>query len=193
MCNGFEQDIAYRAYCAAMEMAGLGVPTEESAADLAQREHVHIRDPAAVMRVAGNAVALSEMRFGFPPQRPRASPIFNFRSDGRRFADSRRCLIPASAFFEYTGAKSPKTRHRFTATAGPFLCIAGLWRPASDGGAPDFTMLTTEPGPDVAPYHDRQIVLLRPDQWAAWLDLTKPEAELLKPAPAGFLHVETDR
>ena len=54
-------------------------------------------------------------------------------------------------------------------------------------------MLTTEPGPDVEPYHDRQVVVLRPEDWAAWLFLTKPEEELLKPLPAGSLEVETVR
>jgi putative SOS response-associated peptidase YedK len=54
-----------------------------------------------------------------------------------------------------------------------------------------FTMLTMEPGPDVAPYHNRQIAVLRPGDWAAWLFLTKPEAELLRPMPAGSLDVQT--
>jgi putative SOS response-associated peptidase YedK len=51
-------------------------------------------------------------------------------------------------------------------------------------------MLTTAPGPDVAPYHDRQVaVLARPD-WAAWLDLSRAEAALLRPLDAGALKVE---
>jgi hypothetical protein len=40
--------------------------------------------------------------------RPGGAPGFNFRSEGRHFADSNRCLIPASAFFEFTGKKCPK-------------------------------------------------------------------------------------
>ena len=31
-------------------------------------------------------------------------------------------------------------------------------------------MLTTEPGPDVAPYHNRQILVLKREDWARWLD-----------------------
>ena len=53
-----------------------------------------------------------------------------------------------------------------------------------------FAMLTTEPGPDIAPYHDRQIVLLRKGAAMDWLDLTKPEAETLAPLPADSLDVE---
>ena len=51
-------------------------------------------------------------------------------------------------------------------------------------------MLTTEPGPDVAPYHNRQIAVLPPSSWKAWLDHRGPAAELIRPLPAGTLRVE---
>ena len=52
--------------------------------------------------------------------------MFNFRSEGRNFASSNRCLILASAFFEFTGSKSPKTGHRFTPNDASFMAIAGI-------------------------------------------------------------------
>ena len=66
---------------------------------------------------------------------------------------------------------------------------------ASDaGGARNaFTLLTTEPGPDVAPIHDRQMVVIDRADWLAWLDLTRPEAELLRPLPVGSRAVEQVR
>ena len=54
-------------------------------------------------------------------------------------------------------------------------------------------MLTTGPGPDIAPFHNRQIVVLRPEDWSAWIDLSRPESELLRPLPGGSLSVETVR
>ena len=48
-------------------------------------------------------------------------------------------------------------------------------------------------GPDVEAYHNRQVAVLQPKAWRAWIELTKPEAELLKPLPAGSLTVETVR
>ena len=54
-------------------------------------------------------------------------------------------------------------------------------------------MLTTTPGPDVAPIHDRQIVVLQPKDWRHWLDLTKDESDLLRPLPEGSLSVEMVR
>ena len=54
-------------------------------------------------------------------------------------------------------------------------------------------MLTTEPGPDIAPYHDRQIVLLGPSDFERWLDPRVPAADLCKPLPEGSLSVEQVR
>jgi putative SOS response-associated peptidase YedK len=54
-------------------------------------------------------------------------------------------------------------------------------------------MLTTSPGPDVESYHSRQVVVLRPEDWAARIYLTRPEKDLLHPLPQGSLDVETVR
>jgi putative SOS response-associated peptidase YedK len=43
------------------------------------------------------------------------------------------------------------------------MAIAGIWREGHGNHPPAFTMLTTAPGADVEPYHNRQIVVLRPE------------------------------
>jgi putative SOS response-associated peptidase YedK len=166
--------------------------TYQSQADLPVADDIRIGNTGPVIRPAGNGVELAQMSFGFPPK-GRGGPVFNFRSEGRHFGDSRRCLIPASAFFEFTGSKYPKTKHRFTLNGAPFLGVAGLWREGEGNQPPAFTMLTTAPGPDIEPYHDRQVVVLTPERWADWLWLTRPETELLRPLPKGSLAVETVR
>jgi putative SOS response-associated peptidase YedK len=50
-------------------------------------------------------------------------------------------------------------------------------------------MLTVEPGPDIAPYHDRQIAILEKSAWLDWLDPSIPAKSLIKPLPAGTLSV----
>jgi putative SOS response-associated peptidase YedK len=175
-----------------MKKAELGIPTQQSELDLPPADDIKINDSGPVMRATGNVVELVSMNFSFPPS-GRGGPVFNFRSEGRRFDKSNRCLIPASAFFEFTGKKYPKAKHRFTLNRAPFLAIAGLWRDGKPGAPPAFTMLTTSPGPDVEPYHSRQIVVLRPEDWGAWIYLTKTEKELLRPLPEGSLNVETVR
>jgi putative SOS response-associated peptidase YedK len=128
MCNDYEQQIAWAEYCKMMQALELGVPTQQSEIDLPQADHIRINDIGPVMRASGNGVELAPMRFGFPPPKPRGAPVFNFRSEGRHFAKSKRCLIPASAFFEFTGKKYPKAMHRFTLRDTPFMAIAGIWR-----------------------------------------------------------------
>jgi putative SOS response-associated peptidase YedK len=193
MCNDYEQRVAWADYRKAMHQLELGIPTEQSEADLPQVDDIRVNETGPVMRVAGNGVELVPMTFGFPPKNPRGSPVFNFKSESRRFDKSNRCLVPASAFFEFTGKRYPKAKHRFALRDAPFMAIAGLWRQGDADGSPAFTMLTTAPSVDVAPYHDRQVAVLPPEDWAAWLYLSKPEAELLRPLPEGSLEVETVR
>jgi putative SOS response-associated peptidase YedK len=93
--------------------------------------------------------------------------VFNFRSEGRRFgarrqAQGQRCLIPASAFFEFTGTTYPWAKHRFALKDADVMAIAGLWRDGQGNQPPSFTMPTTEPGPDVQPLsrRARRIIVL---------------------------------
>ena len=192
MCNDYEQHIRWAEYCEMMQALELGIPTQQTELDLPQADDFRINDLAPVMRAAGDEIELAQMNFSFPPA-GKGGPVFNFRSEGRSFANSNRCLIPASAFFEFTGKKYPKAKHRFTLNDARFMAIAGIWREGQGNHPPAFTMLTTEPGPDVAPIHNRQIVVLQPSEWAAWIYLTKPEKDLLRPLPEGSLSVETVR
>ena len=77
----------------------------------------------------------------------------------------------------------------FTKAGEPWFCIAGIWRSNKDVGEA-FTMLTMPPGPDIAPYHDRQIAILDRADWAAWLDPSVSAKMILQPLPAGTLAVD---
>jgi len=188
MCNSYEQQVAYAAYRKAIEASELATPASESAADFPRADDVKIGDVGPVLVAAGNGVELKPMTFGWPAPRPKASPVFNFKSDGRNFADSRRCVIVLSGFYEFVGVKYPKAKYRFALKNSPVMGIAGLWSEADDGKL-SFTMLTTAPGPDIEPYHDRQVCVLKPEEWTAWLFLTRPQEELLRPLPKGTLAV----
>jgi putative SOS response-associated peptidase YedK len=192
MCNDYEQHVAWREYQRKMDEIGAALPPHQSELDLPQADDIRIGDTGPVMRIEGQAVELTGMKFGLPPT-GRGGPVFNFRSDGRRFGGSQRCLIVASAFFEFTGRKYPKAKHRFAFPDGSMMAIAGIWREGAGNQPPAFAMLTTAPGPDVAPIHNRQIVVLQPADWLAWLTLSRPEAELLRPLPAGSLEVSQVR
>ncbi len=110
-----------------------------------------------------------------------------FREPFRR----RRCLVPATHYFEWTGEKGAKTMWRFTRTGADLFCFAGLWDRATtaDGVIESFTILTCAPGPDCAPYHTRQPVVLEQEDWGRWLDLTADVSSLMRAGPAGTISV----
>jgi putative SOS response-associated peptidase YedK len=191
MCNDFGNRIPYDDYLAAFSQTRIPVRWPTAAPNLEPRDDIWPTDIAPVVRQTEDGHEFTQLRWGFPPARPKGAPVINFRSENRRFPVGR-CLIPASHFFEFTGSRSPKTKWKFTKVGDDWFCFAGLWRPLPEGGAA-FTLLTTEPGPDIAAIHDRQMVILNRDDWSSWLDLTQPEAEILRPLPAGSLIVEQVR
>lgn len=156
-----------------------------------QPRDVRISETAPIVRWnAEKGVAeLIERRWSWPS--PTRKPVFNMRSDGREFARDR-CLAIADGFYEYTSSEDPKRKRKncwlFRPSAQNQFAIAGLLRTNAEVGEA-YTLLTAPPGPDVEPYHNRQIALLRPDQWRAWLDGSARSLDLLQPTAAGCLDV----
>lgn len=171
----------------AQEFSALKLPLHWAggAPNLEPLDSIRPTDPAPIILGAPAGAELKQLRWGFAqPGRP---PMINFRSEGRRFPAGR-CLIPADGFYEFTGSKYPKTKWLFTpADSSELFAIAGLVREDR------FTMLTCEPGPDIAPYHNRQIVILDRDQWGAWLGHDDAPQPSLGALPAGSLKVEQVR
>lgn len=193
MCNDFGNHVAYAEFWEALRKASLPIKAPLGPPNLEPRSDIWPTETAPIFRRYDDGVQLASFRWGFPPSSPKGRVVINFRSEGRSFAKSRRCLVPASHFFEFKGKRPPKEKYRFTLAGEPWFCFAGLWRPAANECPESFTLLTTAPGPDVEPIHDRQMVVLRREQWKDWLDLTAPESELLAPLPSGSLTVERVR
>lgn len=159
---------------------------------MAPLDSIRITDLSVIIRAAGGTPGAAELvtrRWSWPG--PGGKPVYNFRSDGGRL-DHGRCLIPISALYEFTDAPEPtakralKAKWSFAMAGHEWFCIAGLWRADPQVGEA-WTMLTCPPGPDIAPYHARQVVVLGRAAWAGWLDADVPVAELCRPAPAGTL------
>jgi putative SOS response-associated peptidase YedK len=113
-----------------------------------------------------------------------------------------RLLVPADGYYEWqvtsSGTRPAKQPWYMTGVHGEAqIAFAGLydwWRPP--GAPPDelplasCTVITSEPGVDVADIHDRQPVVLDRDAWEVWLDpATSPEEAraLLVPSRVGTL------
>ncbi|HWE99337.1 MAG TPA: SOS response-associated peptidase family protein [Caulobacteraceae bacterium] len=182
MCNRYGYNSPHHRLVEIFGQLDLPFRWPAAAPNLAPLEEIRPTDPAPVVQAFEDGVRLDQLRWGFEPPRPKAGPVINFRSEGRRF-DRGRCLVPATHFFEFTGDKYPKTKWRFTHAGDDTFCFAGLVRDDR------FTLLTCEPGPDVAPYHNRQPVILPKTDWAQWLDVSRPQPPL-RPSPAGTLAVE---
>ena len=159
----------------------------DGAPNLEPRDAVRITDTAPILKLGPEGYELVNRRWSWPG--PTGKPIYNYRSEGRTL--SGRCLILTDGFYEFTEPQpgdKKKTRWIFTMPGFDWFGIAGIVRPWQDGEA--FTMLTMEPGPDVAPYHSRQVAALSPGDGLDWLDPRTPEAAVLKPYAAGALAVE---
>jgi putative SOS response-associated peptidase YedK len=150
VCNEFGNNVPYSEYLAAFSQIRAPVVFPTAAPNLEPRDDIWPTETAPVFRRPEEGVELVQLRWGFPPARPKGAPVINFRSEGRRFPKGR-CLIPASHFVEFTGTKSPKSKWKFTKAGKDWFCFAGLWRPMPVGAGEAFTLLTTEPSPDVAP------------------------------------------
>ena len=93
-----------------MQALDLTIPSHQTELDLPKADDIRISNTGLVMRATGDEIELVPMTFALPRARPGGALVFNFRSEGRRFANSNRCLIPASAFFDFTG-KSIQTQN----------------------------------------------------------------------------------
>ncbi|MEM9531120.1 MAG: SOS response-associated peptidase [Pseudomonadota bacterium] len=95
---------------------------------------------------------------------------------------SRRCLVPASGFFEWRR----EGRQRFPSAIVPadrsLLCFGGLWETWRDRESGEsvrsFSIVTTDAVGPIADLHDRMPVLLTADQQASWLRAELEPAQL---------------
>jgi putative SOS response-associated peptidase YedK len=193
MCNDYRLLVDLVSIVEEFSSLKIQIRFGEGRPNLQPRDDIKITDVAPIIRTIPAAAGEGDMvqrRWSWPA--PNKRPVYNFRSEGRAFT-SNRCLIIADGFYEFTSPadtqKKRKDKWLFTRTDEPIFCIAGIWRDVPGLGEA-FTMLTTEPGPDIAPYHDRQVVVLERDAWAGWLDPSVPAQSLIKPLPAGALSVE---
>jgi putative SOS response-associated peptidase YedK len=97
----------------------------------------------------------------------------------------RRCIVPATGFFEWQGEPGHKQPFAITLRGQSLFAFAGLWESwqAADGAPVEtFTIITTEANQAVARIHDRMPVILPMDAIDTWLTAPPVEAcKLLKP------------
>ena len=110
-----------------------------------------------------------------------------FRTAFRR----RRCIIPASGFYEWTQQATGKQPHYFSARSGLPLWMAGLWDEWTDPVSQDTlfscSIIVTSANRFMRTFHDRMPVLLHGDDVRTWIFQGGGVDDLLRPAPEDLL------
>jgi putative SOS response-associated peptidase YedK len=158
------------------------------------------QDIAAVRVDRDGVLRLRALRWGLIPFWAKDAAIgrrlINARLDGladkpafREALTRRRCLIPASGFYEWGVDAAGKKQPFFARARGePLLAIAGLWeRWRAPSGEPLETcvIVTTEANATLAPIHDRMPVLLTRAAQGVWLDARSDVATITDLAAHG--------
>ena len=190
MCNEAARRIELGLLRDDFSQTGIPLVFPEGLPNMAPLDGFKITDATTIIRGGSDEAELVTRRWSWPGAG--GKPVYNFRSDGRSLVQGR-CLIPVDCFYEFTAPADPKQKRKdkwaFRLAGHQWFCIAGLWRTDAAVGEA-FTMLTCPPGPDIAPYHSRQMVVLGRGNWGRWLDPAVPSGELCRPLPAGSLTVE---
>jgi putative SOS response-associated peptidase YedK len=134
---------------------------------------------------------LEAMRWGLIPGWAKDTAIgarqFNLRAEtlGTKFRpalERRRCLLPASGFYEWQRIEGPakgrrpaKQAYYLTPVDGSLLALAGLWefwRSPSGEPVRSAAIITVPSAGRMRQVHDRMPLMLAPDAWGSWLSLT---------------------
>jgi putative SOS response-associated peptidase YedK len=170
--------------------------------DLAPRYNVAPTQMAPLVRQGADGRAMFMARWGLIPSWAKDPSIGNrminargesvagkpaFRAAFRR----RRCLVPATGFFEWRRSGRSKQPYYIRLRDGEPFALAGLWelwRDPQGGAVESFTIITTDANESLRALHERMPVILSPGDFSRWLDPAVAEPDslraLLRPYPA---------
>ena len=135
----------------------------------------------------------SDLSSGYKMINPRIESVAEMPAFREAFR-YRRCLIPASGFYEWQKQGAGKQPYLVSLRGGRIMAIAGLWERWQ---APDevpiesCTILTMDANETVAPLHNRMPVIVAPGDYELWLSGADPAAlrSLLTPIPADMMEI----
>jgi putative SOS response-associated peptidase YedK len=139
-------------------------------------------------RTEAGSLKLDMMKWGFPgPPAAGSRAITNVRNLDSPFwrnalnEPSRRCIVPATRFCEWTAQANPQTRRKskvwfgLTEDQPPLFAFAGIWRPGE--GGPFMAFLTCQANQTVGAVHPKAMpVMLRAEDVGRWLDSPRADA-----------------
>lgn len=134
-------------------------------------------DKVPVLLQDGSYTKPYVMGWGFP-NIYKSGVIINARAESalekRMFKDSllsRRCVIPASGFFEWEKKGSAKNKYLFTLPGSNMIYLAGFYNGYIIGGMPvnRFVILTTAANRSISDIHDRMPLILLKNEVRDWI------------------------
>ena len=152
---------------------------------LQPRFNIAPTEVVAVIRAFDHHRQLAILRWGLIPRWANDLSIgyktFNARSETAHIKPSfkaalkaRRCLIPASGFYEWDKIGKFKQPYYISRNDGCPMALAGLWDQWVDRQSGEIiescTILTTSANRTVGRIHDRMPVILEPNDYGLWLD-----------------------
>ncbi len=172
--------------------------------NVAPTQHI----PVIVPSEAGDVWRMEAFRWGLVPSwakdRNMKQNLFNARGETlaekpsfRAAFKKRRCLVPATGFYEWAGAKGARKTYYIRRKDGQALIFAGLWErwQGEPGEAPlySFTIVTTAANAEMSDFHHRMPVVLDEEGQQRWMDpgAVDPAAlqNLLVPLADGSLEI----
>jgi putative SOS response-associated peptidase YedK len=171
--------------CTAYEIGNRGGTFPQWVSASAATELLNIGEPIIIRPTVTAPVIMPDghvehLRWGFRREfaaktkgRTLSRTVVNSREDKlngsiwRSAFNERRCLVPATAFYEWVALGASNVPLRFTRPEGAWLWIAGIWEEDPQSGR--FSMITTDPNTAVAPVHDRMPALLTEEQIQPYL------------------------
>ncbi len=166
-----------------------GIKTEA----LAPNYNVAPTDPVYAVAEYDGERLLGSFRWGFIPHwatDPKAIQI-NARAetvaDKAMFRDSfrrKRCILPASGFYEWEPKERGRLPHYIFLKDRRPMGFAGIWSSWKDPETGEWrrtcAIITTQANEALSAIHTRMPVIVPSEHWAAWLDRSNDDPELLR-------------
>jgi len=181
----------------------------EIAAQFPAREHIAPTEPIMIIRESfANKREPVLVRWGLIPHWVKDPDnftlIINARAETllekpsfRASLAHKRCLIPADAFYEWSGPKGKRQKHKITLNTKAPFAFAGLWDHWLGADGSEFesaAIITVAANNDIASLHNRMPAIIHQADFDDWLDVknvrAKEALKLLKPAPSGYLNIQ---
>lgn len=132
---------------------------------------------------SNNKTVVNLFKWGFPNFKQASGVIINARSETleekqtfKKILQTKRCLIPASGFYEWKLIEGKKVKHLIRTANQPLFYMAGLFNSYKDkDGNPytAFVIITTDANKEMSEIHTRMPVILTKEETDLWL-LTDP-------------------